>query len=121
MKNFRTILLQIIDVMGVPTLKEREVEDFLAMAEVEAMLDLIEALPKDRQRPMIHQMMSTFNKTPAEVEQMFSRYYTHAQMKEAVITRTKKYIAKKVVDPHRKELSPAQYESILALLNKLTY
>jgi hypothetical protein len=47
--------------------------------------------------------------------------YTEKQMKEAVITRTKKAIMKDVVEPHRKGLTPAQRESILALLNKLTY
>ena len=66
-------------------------------------------------------MMSICNTTPDDVEQMFSRYYTRAQMKEAVITRTKKWMAKKVVEPHRKALSPAQRDSILALLHKLTY
>ena len=90
MKNFRAILLQIFDVIDVPTLKVGEVDDFLAMAEVEAMLDLIEGLPMDKQKPLLNQMMSTINKTPDDVEQMFSRYYTRAQMKEAVITRTKK-------------------------------
>ena len=61
------------------------------------------------------------NVGPREVEQLFGRYYTEKQMKEAVITRTKKAIMKDVVEPHRKALSPDQQESILALLNKLTY
>jgi uncharacterized protein YecE (DUF72 family) len=98
-----------------------EPDDFLAMAEVEAMLDLIEGLPMDKQKPILNQMMSTFNKTPDDVEQIFSRYYTRTQMKEAVITRTKKWITKKVVEPHRKKLTPVQRDSILALLEKLTY
>jgi hypothetical protein len=42
-------------------------------------------------------------------------------MQEAVITRTKKSIMKDVVEAHRKELTPAQRDSILALLDKLTY
>jgi hypothetical protein len=42
-------------------------------------------------------------------------------MQEAVITRTKKAIVKDLVEPHRKKLSPAQYDRILALLEKLTY
>jgi hypothetical protein len=119
MKNFRDILLEIIDVIDVPTLKVGEVDDFLAMAEVEAMLNLIEGVPTNKQKPMLNQMMSTFNKTPDDVEQIFSRYYTRTQMKEAVITSTKRWIAKKVVEPHRKELTPAQRDSILTLLNKL--
>ena len=40
---------------------------------------------------------------------------------EAVITRTKKAIMKEVVEPHRKALSPAKRDSILALLKRLTY
>jgi len=60
-------------------------------------------------------------KTPQEVEQLFSRYYTEKQLREAVITRTKKAIAKEVVEPHKKKLSPAQRDRIHALLDKLTY
>jgi hypothetical protein len=60
-------------------------------------------------------------KSPQEVEQLFGRYYTEKQMKEAVITRTKKAIMKDVVEPHRKKLSSAQRDSILVLLDKLTY
>jgi hypothetical protein len=56
-----------------------------------------------------------------QVEQLFGRYYTEKQMQEAVITRTKKAIMKDVVEPHRKGLTPAQRDHILALLDKLTY
>jgi hypothetical protein len=45
MKNFRTILLQIIHVMGLPPWQEGEVENFLAFAQVGAMVDIISRLP----------------------------------------------------------------------------
>jgi hypothetical protein len=118
MKNFRAILVQIIDVMGLPQWKEGEVDNFLAFAQVGAMVDLIEGLPRDKQEPMLNQIM--FN-SPQEVEELFGPYYTAKQMQEAVITRTKKSIVKDVLEPHRKELTPAQRDSILALLDRLTY
>jgi transcriptional regulator CtsR len=118
MKNLRVILLQIIDVLDLPPWKDGEVDNFLAFAQVGAMVELIEGLPRDKQEPMLNQIMF---KSPREVEQLFGRYYTEKQMQEAVITRTKKSIMKDVVEPHRKELTLAQRDSILALLNKLTY
>ena len=118
MSNFRDILVQIIDVMGLAPWKDGEVDNFLAFAQVGATVDLIGGLPMDKQEPILNQIMF---KSPREVEQLFGRYYTAKQMQEAVITRTKKSIMKDVVEPHRKALSPAQRDSILALLNKLTY
>ena len=118
MKNFRDILLQIIDVMGLPPWKDGEVDNFLAFAQVGAMVDIISGLPMDKQEPMLNQIVF---KSPREVEQLFGRYYTEKQMQEAVITRTKKAIMKDVVEPHRKDLTPAQRDHILALLDKLTY
>jgi hypothetical protein len=118
MKNLRDILLQIIDVMGLPPWKDGEVDNFLAFAQVGAMVDIISGLPMDKQEPMLNQIVF---KSPQEVEQLFGRYYTEKQMKEAVITRTKKAIMKDVVEPHRKGLTPAQRDRVLALLDKLTY
>ena len=118
MKNLRVILLQIIDVLGLPPWKDGEVDNFLAFAQVGAMVDLIGGLPMDKQEPKLSQIGS---KTPREVEALFGRYYTEKQMKEAVIIRTKKAIMKDVVEPHRKGLTPAQRDRILGLLNKLTY
>ena len=118
MKNFRNILWQIIDVMGLPPWKDGEVDNFLAFAQVGAMVDLIGGLPIDKQEPMLSQIVC---KSPREVEQLLGRYYTKKQMREAVITWTKKSIMKDVVEPHRKKLAPGQRDSILALLEKLTY
>ena len=114
-KNHRMLPITII---GLPPWKEGEVENFLAFAQVGAMVDLTQGLPIDKQEPFFNQLLC---KSPREVEQLFGRYYTAKQMHEAVITRTKKSIMKDVVEPHRKALSPAQRDSILALLNKLTY
>jgi hypothetical protein len=118
MKNLRDILLQIIDVLGLPPWQDGAVDNFLAFAQVGAMVDLIGGLPVDKQEPMISQIVF---KSPREVEQLFGGYYTEKQMQEAVITRTKKSIMKDVVEPHRKELTTAQRDRILALLKKLTY
>jgi hypothetical protein len=118
MKNFNDILLQIIDVLELPPWKDGEVDNFLAFAQVGAMVDLIGGLPMDKQEPMLSQIVS---KSPREVEQLFGRYYTEKQMKDAVITRTKKAIMKDVVEPHRKGLTPAQRDRVLVLLDKLTY
>jgi hypothetical protein len=49
MSNFRDILVQIIDVIGLPAWRDQDIEDFLGIAEVEAMMDLLEPLPKDKQ------------------------------------------------------------------------
>ena len=45
---------------------------------------------------------------------------TEKQLREAVMTRTKKWMVKEVVEPHKTKLSPAQRERIQALLDQLT-
>jgi hypothetical protein len=106
--------------MGVPQWRERDVDEFLAKAEVEAILDLIEALPEEKHAPMIDQLLMS-QRTPQDVEQMFGRYYTRKQMRESVINRTKKAIATHIVEPYRKKLSPQQRDTTLSLLEQLTY
>ena len=118
MKNARQTLIQIIDILGFPAWKEGEIENFLGFAQVGAMVDLTQGLPIDKQEPFFNQLLF---KSPREVEQLFGRYYTLTQIQEAVITRTKQAIIKDVVEPHRKSLSPAKRDSVLALLSKLTY
>jgi hypothetical protein len=118
MKNARQTLIQIITLIGLPPWKEGEVENFLAFAQVGAMVDLTQGLPIDKQEPFFNPLLF---QSPREVEQLFGRYYTLAQIQEAVIARTKQAIVKDVLEPHRKKLSPAQRDTILALLEKLTY
>ncbi|HZM23460.1 MAG TPA: hypothetical protein VFC02_17040 [Anaerolineales bacterium] len=121
MSNFRDILLQIIDVLGIQRQwKEREVDDFLAIAEVEAMVDLIEPLPKDKRSPILKEIVSPAN-TSQKVEQMLSPYYTHAQMQAAVVTRMKKQIAQHIVKLVEPPPTPAQREKVLVLLEKLSF
>ena len=57
MSNFRDILVQIIDVIGLPAWRDQDIDDFLGIAEVEAMADLLEPLPKDKQGPIIKKMI----------------------------------------------------------------
>jgi hypothetical protein len=92
MNNFRGILVQIIDVIDLPAWKNRDIDDFLAIAEVEAMLDLLEPLPKDKQDPIIKQMFAP-HKTPRDLERVFGSYYTPAQMQDAVVARMKKGVS----------------------------
>jgi hypothetical protein len=84
MSNFRDILVQIIDVIGLPAWRDRDVDDFLGIAEVEAMVDLLEPLPKDKHGLIMRKMIAP-NKTPQDIEQMFGEYYTPAQMQDAVV------------------------------------
>ena len=85
MKNARQTLIQIITIIGLPPWKEGEVENFLAFAQVGAMVDLTQGLPIDKQEPFFNQLLF---QSPREVEQLFGRYYTLAQIQEAVIART---------------------------------
>jgi hypothetical protein len=120
MNNFRESLVQIIDVIGLPAWKDGQVDDFLAIAEVEAMVDLLEALPKDKQGPIIQQMFAP-NKTPRDVERVFGSYYTPAQMQDAVVTRMKKQIGHHIVDLLAKPLTSAKRERVLALCEQLSF
>jgi hypothetical protein len=120
MNNFRDILVQIIDVIGLPAWREQDIEDFLGIAEVEAMADLLEPLPKDKQGPIIKKMIAP-KKTPQDIERMFGRYYTSAQMQEAVVTRMKKQITKHIVNLLDEPLTHAKRERVLALLEQLSF
>jgi hypothetical protein len=118
--NFRAILLQVIEVIGLPAWKDRTVDDFLGIAEVEAMVDLLEPLPQDKQGPIIKQMCAP-NTTPRDGEQMFSPYYSLAQMQAAMVTRMQKQIAQHIVKLVDEPLTPAKRERVLALLEQLSF
>ena len=120
MSNFRDIVVQIIDVIGLPAWQDRDVEDFLGIAEVEAMVDLLEPLPKDKQGPIIEQMFAP-KKTPRDVEQMFSPYYSLVHMQAAMVTRMKRQIAHHIVHLLDEPLTPAKRERVLALLEQLSF
>jgi hypothetical protein len=55
-----------------------------------------------------------------KAEKIFGPSYTVAHMKEALKQATKKAIAKQIVAPHHRRLSPSQRERILVLLEQLT-
>jgi hypothetical protein len=120
MSNFRDILVQIIDVIGLPAWRDQDIEDFLGIAEVEAMMDLLELLPKDKQAPIMKKMIAP-KKTPQDIEQMFGRYYTPAQMQEAVVTRMKKQITQHIVHLLDAPLTHAKRERVYVLLEQLSF
>jgi hypothetical protein len=120
MSNFKDILVQIIDVIGLPAWRDQDIEDFLGIAEVEAMMDLLELLPKDKQAPIMKKMIAP-KKTPQDIEQMFGRYYTPAQMQEAVVTRMKKQITQHIVHLLDAPLTHAKRERVYVLLEQLSF
>jgi hypothetical protein len=120
MSNFKDILVQIIDVIGLPAWRDQDIDDFLGIAEVEAMADLLEPLPKDKQGPILKKMI-TPKKTPQDIERMFGRYYTPAQMQDAVVTRMKKQITQHIVHLLDAPLTHAKRERVLALLEQLSF
>jgi hypothetical protein len=120
MSNFRDILVQIIDVIGLPAWRDQDIDDFLGIAEVEAMADLLEPLPKDKQGPIMKKMIAP-NKTPQDIELMFGHYYTPAQMQDAVVTRLKKQIGQHIVNLLDKPLTNAKRERVLALCEQLSF
>ena len=120
MSNFRDIVVQIIDVIGLPAWRDRDIDDFLGIAEVEAMMDLLEPLPKDKQGPIMKKMIAP-NKTPQDIEQMFGDYYTLAQVQDAVVTRMKKQIAQHIVKLLDEPLTHAKRERVSALLEQLSF
>ena len=120
MSNFRDILVQIIDVIGLPAWRDQDIDDFLGIAEVEVMADLLELLPQDKQGPIIKKMIAP-KKTPQDIERMFGHYYTPAQMQEAVVTRMKKQITKHIVNLLDEPLPHAKRERVSALLEQLSF
>ena len=117
MNNTRTILMQILAVIGSRHVTERFVDDFCTWIEVQVMTDLMQALPMDKQ----NQLIDTFLALPQhEKESVFYPYYTGEFMRERLQDATKMAIAKHIVEPHSQELSPAQRNTILSLLDQLT-
>jgi hypothetical protein len=119
MNNFREILLQILETIGLREWKDGMVDAFLDVAQTRALLGLIEALPDDKLKPVVAQFMSP--DAPGKGEAILEPYYTREHMRKAVIYATKTSIAKVIVEPQNPQLTPAQREHILALLDKLRY
>ena len=116
MNNARAILMQILAVIGSSHGTERFVDDFCTWIEVQVMTDLMKALPMDKQ----NQLIDTFLALPQhEKESVFYPYYTGEYMRERLKDATKTAIAKHIVEPHSQQLSPAQRDTILSLLDKL--
>ena len=120
MSNFRNILVQIIDVIGLPAWRDQDIDAFLGIAEVEAMADLLEPLPQDKQGPILKKMIAP-NKTPQDIERMFGRYYSPTQMQDAVVTRMKKQVEQHIVKLLDAPLTHAKRERVHALLEQLSF
>jgi hypothetical protein len=118
MNNAQDILLQILAIIGPRNGKAQDVADLLTFIEMQALLDLIESLPPEKQKQVTEQFM-TLPDEPQKAEKIFSPYYTREQMRETLREATKKAIAQHVIEPHRQKLSPSQRECILSLLEQL--
>ena len=117
MNNARQILMQILTVIGSEKGTERYVDDFCSWIEVQVIAELFEGLPRDKQEQAIDQFMTL---PPHKKESVFYPYYTVEYMQRRVKKATKAAIAKQIVEPRTKELSPSQQESILSLLEEFT-
>jgi hypothetical protein len=117
MNNARQILLQIVAVIGSIQRTEWKVDDFCSWIEAQVMTELFSSLPEDKQEQAIDQFITL---SPHKKESVFYPYYTVEYMRERVKKATKAAIAQLIVEPHSKELSPSQQESILSLLEQLT-
>jgi hypothetical protein len=109
--------MQILAVIGSRHGTERFVDDFCTWIEAQVMTDLLKALPMDTQNQLIDKFLAL---PPHEKESVFFPYYTAEYIRERLKDATKTAIAKHIVEPHSKALSPAQRETILSLLDKLT-
>ena len=74
--NQRLSHLNRADVIGLPAWRDQDIDDFIGMAEIEAMADLLEPLPQDKQGPILKKMIAP-KKTPQDIEQMFGRVRDH--------------------------------------------
>jgi hypothetical protein len=119
MNNTQDILLRIQAIIGSRNGNERDVADFLTLIEMQALLDLIESLPPEKQKQVTEQFM-TLPDEPQKAEKILSPYYTREQMRETLREATKKAIGQRIVEPHSQELSSSQRERILSLLEQLT-
>ena len=119
MNNTQDILLQILAIIGPRNGKERDIADFLTLIEMQALVDLIESLPPEKQKQVTEQFM-TLPDEPQKAEKILSPYYTREQMRERLREATKKAIAQQIVEPHNHQLSTSQRERILSLLEQLT-
>jgi hypothetical protein len=119
MNNTQDILLQIQAIIGSRNGKERDVADFLTLIEMQALVDLIESLPPEKQKQVTEQFV-TLPDEPQKAEKILSPYYTREQMRETLREATKKAIVQHIVEPHNHQLSPSQRKRILSLLEQLT-
>ena len=118
--NFRKILLQIIDVIGIPKWKDKHVVGFLDVTHFEAMADLLDPLPKDKRGPIIDQMFG-LNRPPGDIYQIFGPYYTLTQIQAAMVARMKKQVAEHIIRLLDDPLTPAKRDRVFALLEQLSF
>ncbi len=72
MNNSRQILIQILDITGSSSGKEKDVDDFLTMIEVQVLASLIESLPADKHNKIIDQWIALPD-TPQKAENILLR------------------------------------------------
>jgi hypothetical protein len=118
--NFREILLQIIDVIGIPKWKDKHVVGFLDIAHFEAMADLLDELPKDKRGPITDHMFG-LNRPPGDIYQIFGPYYTLTQIQAAMVARMKKQVAEHIIRLLDDPLTPAKRDRVFALLEQLSF
>jgi hypothetical protein len=115
--NSRDIISNILTITGKTTDNKRYVEEFITLTHAQAMLSLIETLPKEHQTK-VTALFIALPDTPGKAEKIFSPYFTKEQMREAlqrtIQTTMKDYISK------NPDLSASQRIQCLAILEKLT-
>ena len=118
--NFREILLQIIDVIGIPKWKDKHVVGFLDVTHFEAMADLLDPLPKDKRGPIIDEIFG-LNRPSGDIYEIFGPHYTLTQIQAAMVARMKKQVAEHIIRLLDDPLTPAKRDRVFALLEQLSF
>jgi ABC-type transporter MlaC component len=112
----REILLKILEIIGFEDDKEAFVDEFLKNIQLQAVADLIQTLPTERQTEIKDQLAKNSN-NPAGIASILNQHFTQTQVGEALQLAAKKAMTG-YLEAIKPTLSPAQKEGLVDLFRE---
>ena len=116
--NYKDILLKVLEAIGYSDNKEVFIEDFVKNIDMQAVADLIESMPSDKQSEIKQKLIEAQN-DQIKSSDLLKAYFTEGQMQEALKNSSKNMMEEwiKTITP---TLSQAQKKNLSALFQQLS-
>jgi phage host-nuclease inhibitor protein Gam len=113
MNNYKDILLKILDAIGYADDREAFVNEFIGNVQKQAVVDLIQTLPADKQEEIKKEFSSAAG-NPEKIAEVVKKYFTEDQMRKALEEASKNAVID-WMDAVKDTLSDAQRTKLIDL------